>query len=88
MLAPAHRFALFDGNARLFQGPDAGEFGYFLDQLKGRQTHGAMPWLGIDPIVSAAQIVLGLQTIESRQVDVSRQPSVLSVGIIKGGRPA
>ncbi|HEX6398649.1 MAG TPA: amidohydrolase [Steroidobacteraceae bacterium] len=51
----------------------------------GRQTHGARPWQGVDPVVTAAQIVTGLQTVVSRQVDITRNPAVLSVGIIKGG---
>jgi amidohydrolase len=54
-------------------------------KVRGRQTHAAAPWIGIDPIVVAAQIVLGLQTIASRQVAVAKQPSVLSVGIVRGG---
>ena len=37
--------------------------------VKGRQTHGAQPWGGVDPIVVASQIVLGLQTIASRQIE-------------------
>ena len=53
--------------------------------VKGRQTHGARPWDGVDPIVTAAQIVLGLQTITSRQVDVTLAPSIVSVGRITGG---
>jgi amidohydrolase len=53
--------------------------------VTGRQTHGARPWQGIDPVVTAAQIVTGLQTVVSRQVDITRNPAVLSVGIIKGG---
>ena len=53
--------------------------------VKGRQTHGARPWAGVDPIVIASQIVLGLQTIQSRQVDVTSDPSVLTVGIFKAG---
>jgi amidohydrolase len=53
--------------------------------VKGKQTHGSRPWNGIDPIVVAAQIVTGLQTIVSRQVDITDQPAVVSVGIIKGG---
>jgi amidohydrolase len=51
----------------------------------GRQSHGARPWDGVDPIVVAAQIVLGLQTIASRQVDVTLAPSIISVGRISGG---
>jgi amidohydrolase len=53
--------------------------------VHGRQTHGARPWGGVDPIVVSSQIVLGLQTIVSRQLDISRYPAVLSVGAIKGG---
>jgi amidohydrolase len=53
--------------------------------VNGRQTHGARPWDGVDPIVVAAQIVLGLQTIASRQVDVTLAPSIVSVGRISGG---
>jgi len=52
--------------------------------VRGRQTHGAMPWDGIDPIVVASQIVLGLQTITSRQLD-PRSPTVITVGTIHGG---
>jgi amidohydrolase len=53
--------------------------------VKGRQTHGSRPWGGVDPIVTAAQIVGALQTIVSRQVDITRYPAVVSVGAIKGG---
>jgi amidohydrolase len=53
--------------------------------VQGRQTHGAYPWLGVDPIVVAAQIVLGLQTIPSRQLDSSLAPSIVTVGAIHGG---
>ncbi|HEV8260280.1 MAG TPA: amidohydrolase [Burkholderiales bacterium] len=53
--------------------------------VTGRQTHGALPWRGVDPIVISSQIVLGLQTIVSRQVDVSLEPAVVSIGAIKGG---
>jgi len=53
--------------------------------VHGRQTHGAMPWLGVDPIVTAAQLVLGLQTVVSRQVDLTREPAVVTIGTIRGG---
>ena len=53
--------------------------------VRGRQTHGAQPWAGIDPVVVAAQIVLGLQTIASRQVDVTATPAIVTVGAINGG---
>ena len=57
----------------------------FQIDVKGRQTHGARPWGGIDPIVVASQIVLGLQTIQSRQVNAMLEPSVITVGTIHGG---
>jgi amidohydrolase len=53
--------------------------------VRGTQTHGAMPWRGVDPIVVSAQIVLGLQTIVSRRVDIAKEPSVVTVGSIHGG---
>jgi amidohydrolase len=53
--------------------------------VHGRQTHGAMPWGGVDPIVVASQIVLGLQTIVSRQSDLTTAPAVVTIGQINGG---
>src|SRR6188508_2421204 len=53
--------------------------------LRGTQTHGAMPWRGIDPIVIGAQVVLGLQTIVSRRIDITKEPSVVTVGAFHGG---
>ena len=57
----------------------------FTIRVIGRQTHGALPWHGVDPIVLASQIVVGLQTIVSRQVDATLTPSLISVGAIHGG---
>lgn len=53
--------------------------------VHGKGGHGAMPWRGIDPIVVASQIVLGLQTITSRQMDLTKAPTVITVGRIEGG---
>lgn len=53
--------------------------------VHGRQTHGSKPWVGVDPIVTASQIVGALQTIVSRRVDVTRAPAVVSVGSFHGG---
>lgn len=53
--------------------------------VQGRQTHGSAPWTGVDPIVVASQIVLGLQTIVSRQINVTQEPAVVSIGGINGG---
>jgi amidohydrolase len=57
----------------------------FKITVRGKQTHGAYPWLGVDPIVVASQIVLALQTIPSRQLDATVAPSVVTVGAIHGG---
>lgn len=51
----------------------------------GRQTHGARPWGGVDPIVVSSQIIMAFQTIASRQLDVTKAPSIISVGRIQGG---
>lgn len=53
--------------------------------VRGKQTHGAYPWGGVDPIVTAAQIVLGLQTVVSRQSNLTKAPAVVTVGQITGG---
>jgi len=66
-------------------GPAMASADRFRITVKGRQTHGAMPWRGVDPIVTAAQVVLGLQTIVSRQIDLTHEPAVVTVGMIKGG---
>jgi amidohydrolase len=53
--------------------------------VRGTQTHGAMPWGGVDPIVTASQIVVGLQTVVSRQVDLTDSPAIVTIGQIEGG---
>ena len=53
--------------------------------VKGKQTHGAYPWAGIDPIVTSAQIVMGLQTIVSRNLEITNAPAVVTIGAINGG---
>jgi amidohydrolase len=53
--------------------------------VRGRQTHGANPWNGVDPIVVGSQIVSALQTIVSRQVDITRLPAIVTVGQFQAG---
>ena len=53
--------------------------------VHGKQTHGAAPWLGVDPIVTAAHVITGLQTVISRGVDIAREPAVVTIGMIRGG---
>ena len=57
----------------------------FTIDIRGRQTHGARPWQGVDPVVVGSQIVMGLQTIISRQTDVTLAPAVITVGTFRGG---
>lgn len=57
----------------------------FSIQVTGRQTHGSRPWAGVDPITVSGQIITGLQTIVSRQIDITRAPAVITIGAIKGG---
>ncbi len=58
---------------------------WFSVKVKGRSSHGAQPWLSVDPIVISAQIVEGLQSIVSRQMDLTKAPVVITVGKIHGG---
>lgn len=57
----------------------------FEIRVKGRQTHGSAPWGGVDPIVAAAQIINNVQTIVSRQINITKAPAVVSFGIVEGG---
>jgi len=54
-------------------------------EVLGKQSHGSRPWQGVDPIVTSAQIVNALQTIVSRQVDLTLNPAVVTVGAINAG---
>ena len=56
----------------------------FLITIKGKQSHGAAPHLGIDPIVVSAQAILALQTIASRRMKPT-DPLVITIGMINGG---
>ena len=57
----------------------------FSIQVTGSQTHGSRPWAGVDPITVSGQIIAGLQTIVSRQIDITQVTAVITVGAIKGG---
>jgi amidohydrolase len=58
---------------------------WFTIKVYGKQAHGAAPWLGIDPIVTSAQIINALQTIVSRQMELTKEAAVVTVGRINGG---
>jgi amidohydrolase len=53
--------------------------------IKGRQAHGAAPWSSIDPIVVSAQIINNLQTVVSRNVNITENAAVVTIGSIHGG---
>ena len=57
----------------------------FEIKVKGKQAHGASPWSGVDPIVISAQIINGLQTIISRDTELTKDAAVITVGMIQGG---
>src|SRR5213596_3372312 len=80
-----HVFPYPTGEIRYRPGATMASADAFRIIVHGRQTHGALPWAGIDPVVIAAQIVLGLQTIASRQIDVTAAPAIVTVGVINGG---
>ena len=54
-------------------------------RINGRQTHGSQPWSGVDPIFLAGQIMVALQAIPGRQLDITRGPAVITIGSIHGG---
>ena len=58
---------------------------WFTIKVKGKQSHGAAPWMGIDPIVISAQIINGLQTIVSRQTDLTKEAAVITIGRFQAG---
>jgi amidohydrolase len=57
----------------------------FSIKIKGRQAHGSSPWSSVDPIVVSAQIINGLQTIISRQTELTKEAAVITVGRIQSG---
>lgn len=58
---------------------------WFTIKVKGKQTHGSQPWAGIDPVVVSAQIINGLQTIVSRQTELTKNAAVITVAVVNAG---
>ena len=73
------------GQIGVRQGPLMAASDRFTITVKGRQTHGSRPWGGIDPIVTAADLIGSAQTIVSRRTDIAKLPAVVSFGAIHGG---
>ena len=80
-----HVFPFPAGSITYRSGPLMASADSFIIRVKGRQTHGAVPWGGVDPIVVGSQIVLALQTIISRSVNITEAPAVVTVGRFTGG---
>jgi|TARA_B110000971_G_scaffold219034_1_gene259176 amidohydrolase len=57
----------------------------FEINIKGKQAHGSRPWSGVDPILTAASIIQGLQTIISREAELTKEGAVITVGMINAG---
>ena len=58
---------------------------WFKIVIHGKQSHGAQPWMGNDPVVMGAQIIEGLQSIVSRQMELPKNAVVISTTMFKAG---
>ncbi len=73
------------GEIKYKPGAEMAASDWFTIKVKGKQSHGSQPWTGVDPVVIAAQIIQGLQTIVSRQQNLTKAPVVITVGKIHSG---
>jgi amidohydrolase len=73
------------GQIAVRSGPEMAASDRFNITVHGRQTHGSRPWGGIDPIVTASEIVTSAQSIVSRRTDIAKLPAVVTFGAINGG---
>ncbi|HEY8915637.1 MAG TPA: amidohydrolase [Chitinophaga sp.] len=73
------------GKVKYKSGAEMASSDWFVVKVKGKQSHGSQPWSGIDPVVVAAQIIQGFQTIVSRQAELTKAPVVITVGKIHSG---
>ena len=81
-----HMDALIEvGKITYHPGSAMAAVGDFKITVKGKPSHGSQPWLSVDPIVVSAEIINSLQTIVSRNVNLTQNPAVVSVGAIEGG---
>ncbi len=74
------------GTVALMPGGEEASSDTFRIVVHGKGSHGATPWLGVDPIATAADIVMSAQTIVSRELDLNRSPAVVTFGIFNGGQ--
>jgi amidohydrolase len=80
-----HVFPFTAGTIVYRSGPLMASADEFTVEITGRQTHGAVPWGGVDPIVIGAQIVTAFQSIVARTVNIAQAPAVVTVGKFTGG---
>lgn len=73
------------GTIKYKSGAEMAASDWFSIKIKGRQSHGAYPWQGIDPIAVATQIYTGLQLIVSRQSELPKAPVIITVGRMSAG---
>ena len=73
------------GTIKYKSGANMAASDWFEIKIRGKQTHGAYPWQGIDPVAVASQIYTGLQMIVSRQSELPKAPVIITVGRINGG---
>ena len=73
------------GNIGYASGPRYASVDDFKITVHGKQAHGASPWMGIDSVVVSAQIINALQTIVSRNLELTEQPGIVTIGSIHGG---
>jgi amidohydrolase len=77
--------SLNTGVVGLRPGPFMAGSDFFQITVTGRQSHGSRPWNSVDPIVAASEIVGALQTIVSRELDITKLPAVVTIGAFNGG---
>ena len=82
-----HVFPFTAGTIVYRSGPLMASADEFTIEITGKQTHGAVPWGGVDPIVIGAQIVTSMQSIVSRTVNIAKAPAVVTVGKFTGRQP-
>ena len=80
-----HVWPMPAGDIAVRSGPIMAASNSFHVTVRGRQSHGAAPWAGVDPIVVSAQIVSALQTVVSRQVNITELPAIVTVAMFHGG---
>jgi amidohydrolase len=80
-----HAWPIATGTVLVAPGPFMAGSDRLRITVNGRQTHGAQPHRGIDPIVVSSQIITALQTIPARQMDAVRSPAIVTIGSIRGG---